>query len=122
MQVSYGTFDKFLAGVGIGVLVLFLELHEVGFTSIELIPVEVMDVTLGVTWSVPDFPRGMMAEETITLKDFDNGLFIAYNGTPLAPVEPSWTTKEIVQQLSVFRQNFINSKMKENGLRIAATL
>ena len=64
----------------------------------------------------------MMAEETITLKDFDNSLFIAYNGTPLAPVEPSWTTKEIVQQLSVFRQNFINSKMKENGLRIAATL
>jgi hypothetical protein len=63
-----------------------------------------------------------MAEETITLKDFDNSLFIAYNGTPLAPVEPSWTTKEIVQQLSVFRQNFINSKMKENGLRIAATL
>ena len=63
-----------------------------------------------------------MAEETITLKDFDNSLFIAYNGTPLAPVEPSWTTKEIVQQLSVFRQNFINSKMKENGLRIAAAL
>ena len=63
-----------------------------------------------------------MAEETITLKDFDNSLFIAYNGTPLAPIEPSWTTKEIVQQLSVFRQNFINSKMKENGLRIAATL
>lgn len=61
-----------------------------------------------------------MAEETITLKDFDNSLFIAYNGTPLAPVEPSWTTKEIVQQLSVFRQNFINSKMKENGFRIAA--
>ena len=64
----------------------------------------------------------MMAEETITLKDFDNSLFIAYNGTPLAPIEPSWTTKEIVQQLSVFRQNFINSKMKENGLRIAAAL
>ena len=63
-----------------------------------------------------------MAEETITLKDFDNSLFIAYNGTPLAPIELSWTTKEIVQQLSVFRQNFINSKMKENGLRIAAAL
>ena len=63
-----------------------------------------------------------MAEETITLKDFDNSLFIAYNGTPLAPIESSWTTKEIVQQLSVFRQNFINSKMKENGLRIATAL
>lgn len=64
-----------------------------------------------------------MAEETITIQDFDNSLFIAYNGTPLAPIEPSWTTKEIVQQLSIFRSNFINSKMKEAGLhKIAAVL
>ena len=62
------------------------------------------------------------AESLITLQDFDDSLYIAFNGTPLAPIDPSWTTKEIVQQLSVFRQNFINSKMKENGLRIAATL
>lgn len=64
-----------------------------------------------------------MAEETITIQDFDDNLFIAYNGTPLAPIEPSWTTKEIVQQLSIFRNNFINSKMKEAGLhKIAAVL
>ena len=64
-----------------------------------------------------------MAEDIITIRDFDNSLFIAYDGTPLAPIEPSWTTKEIVQQLSVFRNNYINGKMKEAGLpRIAAIL
>lgn len=64
-----------------------------------------------------------LAEETITLQDFDSSLFIAYNGVPLAPIESSWTTKEIVQQLSVFRNNFINSKMKSEGLsRVAAVL
>ena len=65
----------------------------------------------------------MQAEVCITLKDFDDSLFIAYNGTPLAPIEPSWTTKEIVQQLSIFRHNFINGRMKAEGLpRVAAAL
>lgn len=63
-----------------------------------------------------------MAEETITLQDFDNSLFIAYNGTPLAPIEPSWTTKEIIQQLSIFRSNFINSRMKAEGLHCVAAV
>ena len=64
-----------------------------------------------------------MAEEIITVRDFDSSLFIAYNGTPLAPIEPSWTTKEIVQQLSIFRSNFVNSRLKDAGLpRIAAAL
>lgn len=63
------------------------------------------------------------AEDLIRVQDFDHNLFIAYNGTPLAPIEPSWTTKEIVQQLSIFRNNFINSRMKDAGLtRIAAVL
>ena len=52
------------------------------------------------------------AEELITVTDFADSLYIAYNGTPLAPIEPSWTTKEIVQQLSIFRNNFINSRMQ----------
>jgi len=63
------------------------------------------------------------AEELITVTDFADELYIAYNGTPLAPVDPSWTTKEIVQQLSTFRNNFINSRMKEaNYHRVAAIL
>lgn len=60
------------------------------------------------------------AEMLITLQDFDKSLYIAYNGTPLAPIDPSWTTKEIVQQLSTFRQNYINSHLKKNNLLAAA--
>ena len=64
-----------------------------------------------------------LAESLITIQDFDNNLFIAYDGTPLAPIEASWTTKEIVQQLSIFRHNFINSRMKQEGMeRVAAVL
>ena len=63
------------------------------------------------------------AEELITVTDFADELYIAYNGTPLAPIDPSWTTKEIVQQLSIFRNNFINSKMDElHHPRVAAML
>ena len=63
------------------------------------------------------------AEELITVTDFADELYIAYNGSPLAPIDPSWTTKEIVQQLSIFRNNFINSKMDElHHPRVAAML
>ena len=62
------------------------------------------------------------AEDLIQVADFENSLYIAYDGTPLAPIDPSWTTKEIVQQLSIFRQNFINSRRKEYGLRVTAVL
>jgi hypothetical protein len=64
----------------------------------------------------------LKAEELITLADFNDSIYIAYNGTPLAPIDPSWTTKEIVQQLSIFRKNFINSRLKDEGLhkRLAA--
>jgi len=62
------------------------------------------------------------AEELITIQDFDNSLYIAYNGVPLAPIESSWTTKEIVQQLSIFRNNFINARMKNPRLRTTAIM
>ena len=64
----------------------------------------------------------LKAEELITLTDFNDSIYIAYNGTPLAPIDPSWTTKEIVQQLTVFRKNFIESRLKDEGLhkRLAA--
>lgn len=53
------------------------------------------------------------ASDYITVTDFEDTLYIAYNDIPLAPIDPSWTTKEIVQQLSVFRTNFINSMMQK---------
>ena len=62
------------------------------------------------------------AEELITIQDFEDNLFIAYNGTPLAPIESSWTTKEIVQQLSIFRSNFVNSRMRGANRPIIAAM
>ena len=57
-----------------------------------------------------------MAEETICLSDFANSIYIAYAGTPLVPVQENWTSKDIMQELSKLRQNYVNSKMKEQGL------
>ena len=53
-----------------------------------------------------------MAEETITLSDFDNDIFIAYAGTPLVPINEGWTSKEIMEELTKLRQNYVNSKLK----------
>ena len=50
------------------------------------------------------------AEQLITLDDFDSQLYIAYNGTPLIPVKDDWTPKEIIEELSKVRQNYIKSK------------
>ena len=57
-----------------------------------------------------------MAEETIRLSDFANSIYIAYAGTPLVPIQENWTSKDIMQELSKLRQNYVNSKMKEQGL------
>ena len=57
-----------------------------------------------------------MSEEVITLADFDSSLFIAYQGTPLVPIEESWTSKEIFEELNKVRQNYIKSKKKAQGL------
>jgi hypothetical protein len=52
------------------------------------------------------------AEDFITLSDFDSSLFIAFQGTPLVPINEEWTSKEIIEKLSEVRQNYINSKLK----------
>lgn len=52
------------------------------------------------------------AEYRITVDDFNSSLFIAYDGTPLVPIQESWTSKEIIQELDKVRQNFINSKLR----------
>lgn len=53
-----------------------------------------------------------ISEQVITLSDFDSSLYIAYNGTPFVPIKEEWTSKEIVEELSKLRQNFINAKLK----------
>jgi hypothetical protein len=56
------------------------------------------------------------AERLITLDDFDDSLFIAYNGVPFVPIEKQWATKEIVEKLSELRHNYANARLKECGL------
>lgn len=52
------------------------------------------------------------AEDKIYLSDFDNNLFIAYDGTPLIPIKDDWMPKDIVEELSKLRQNYVDNKMK----------
>ena len=54
-----------------------------------------------------------MAEEFITLSDFEGSIFIAFHSVPLIPVDTSWTTKEILQELSKIRNNYVNAKIKK---------
>ena len=49
----------------------------------------------------------------ITISDFDDCLFIAYRDTPLIPIEENATSKDILMQLNIVRQNYINAKIKE---------
>lgn len=51
------------------------------------------------------------AEYIITLSDFADSLYIAYEGTPLLPIKEEWTSKEILQELTKIRQNYIKSKL-----------
>lgn len=54
------------------------------------------------------------AENAIRIADFDNLLYIAYHGTPLIQIPDNATPKDIVQQLSVIRNNYINAKSKSS--------
>lgn len=60
-----------------------------------------------------------LAEETIQVKDFADNLYFAYSGVPYVPINKEWTSKEIIEELAILRNNFINAKMKENGIRVA---
>lgn len=51
-------------------------------------------------------------EQVITLSDFDNTIYIAYNGIPLVQIGDNSTTKDIIKQLSVIRNNYINVRSK----------
>ena len=53
------------------------------------------------------------AEDTITLSDFCDHIYIAYLGTPLLLINDNWTQKEIMEQLTKLRQNYINAKTKQ---------
>lgn len=52
------------------------------------------------------------AEETIKVADFAGHLYIAFSDVPYDPIDPTWTSKEIVERLQLLRQNYVNAKMK----------
>lgn len=51
------------------------------------------------------------AESLITVIDFAGDLYVAYSGIPLIPIDRKWTSKEILDELSLVRQNYVNSQM-----------
>ena len=59
------------------------------------------------------------ARRRIEVSDFDDKLFIAYDGTPVFPIEEGWTTKEIMQRLYELRANYIKAKMSETRPSVA---
>lgn len=63
------------------------------------------------------------AHNIICLDDFDGKIFIAYNGTPLIPIEDKWTQKEILDKLENTRNGYISFRMKQlNQSKIAMFL
>lgn len=62
----------------------------------------------------------LQAEEQICLTDFDNKIYIAYNGTPMIPIEDSWNTTDILAKLKETRDSYVNYKMRQLSLPKAA--
>jgi len=52
------------------------------------------------------------AEDKIYVADFDKNLFIAYEGTPLIPIQEDWLPQDIIAELSKLRENYVKGKMK----------
>jgi hypothetical protein len=64
-----------------------------------------------------------IAADKISISDFDNNLYIAFDDAPLVLLDENLTCKQIVGELSRVRENYINSRLKDEGLpRIAAVL
>lgn len=55
------------------------------------------------------------ASEYICLCDFNGKIYISYRGTPMVPVEESWTPKEILKKLRDTRSGYIEYRNKQLG-------
>ena len=53
------------------------------------------------------------AERKICIDDFDSNIYIAYDGTPLIPIEEDWLPQDIIAELSKLRQSYVKGKMKD---------
>lgn len=61
------------------------------------------------------------AHDYICLDDFDDKMYISFKGTPLIPIEETWTPKDILKKLRETREGYINyeTKSKEQAKSIA---
>ena len=55
----------------------------------------------------------------IEVSDFKDKLFIAIDGVPMVPISADWTTKEIIEHLNTYRQNYVSAKMSESTSSVA---
>jgi hypothetical protein len=62
------------------------------------------------------------AIDLITLADFDDKMYVAFNGMPLVEIESQWSVKEILQQLNIIRQNYVNCQMKDRSIPQVTTV
>lgn len=62
------------------------------------------------------------AHDFICLDDFDGKIYISFKGTPLIPIEDSWTPKDIIKKLEETRTGYINYEIKQQELSKPITL
>lgn len=53
------------------------------------------------------------AERVITLGDFADSIYIAYNGVPIISIADTWTPKQIIDELLKIRKNYVTSKIHD---------
>lgn len=51
------------------------------------------------------------SEYAVTVTDFEGDLYFAFNNTPMIHINKEWTSEDIIDELSILRQNFINAKV-----------
>ena len=52
-----------------------------------------------------------MANEYITLSDFNGRLYVAFQGNPLVVIDDDWTASDALKKLKAIRDNYIDSKL-----------
>ena len=50
------------------------------------------------------------SKEIIKLADFCDKIYIAYMDTPLVPIDESWNSKQILEELNKLRGNYVKAK------------
>ena len=57
------------------------------------------------------------ARQRIGVQDFEDELYIAYDGTPIFPIDKDWTPEQIIKRLQTFRSNYVKGRKSESSSR-----